>query len=357
MRATGTRALVTGGTGLVGSYLCERLVADGWTVRALVRDPAGARWLAHDADGAGGALALVPGDVTDAASFADAARGCDVVFHAAAAITPAGGWESFARPNILGTRAAIDAAREAGARLLHVSSVAVYGGRARDAGDPLPLPVDEDTAFAPLAPDEHYARSKRESEALVLDAHRRGNAWATAIRPCVVYGRRDRQFVPRLARALRWGVAPLVDGGRAVMTVVHAANVADAAVRAVTCDAAGGRAFNVANDEAVTFARFVQLAARGLQRRVVGVPVPAAALVAALAAMRVLGRRAAGGNVLALARGAADFLTRDNPYSSRRAFEVLGWSPVVGHEVGVPEAFAWAIAHAAPADHAARATA
>jgi len=38
-------ALVTGATGLLGSYLVERLLADGWTVRALVRDPQRAAWL------------------------------------------------------------------------------------------------------------------------------------------------------------------------------------------------------------------------------------------------------------------------------------------------------------------------
>src|SRR5215213_2477075 len=116
------RALVTGATGLVGSYVCERLVADGWSVRALVRDPARAAWLTD----AGVTLAV--GDTTDAASFVAAAAGADVVFHAAAAITPAGGWESFALTNVVGTRNAIEASRASGARLLHVSSVAVYGG-------------------------------------------------------------------------------------------------------------------------------------------------------------------------------------------------------------------------------------
>ena len=326
------RALVTGATGLVGSYLCERLVRDGWTVRALVRDVERARWLADLG------VALAPGDTIDARSFVDAARGCEVIFHAAAAITPAGGWADFARPNIIGTRSAIDAARDAGARLLHVSSVAVYGGGARAGAEP----VSEDTPFSPLGPDEHYARSKRESEELVLDAHRRGSVWATAIRPCVVYGRRDRQFVPRLARAFRFRVAPLVSGGRAIMTIVHAANVADAAVRAATSDVAGGVAFNTANDDAVSFARFVSLAARGMDRRIVGVPLPASALVAALALLRLVRPRGGAGNVVALARGAVDFLTRDNPFTSRRAIEVLGWSPVVTHDDGVPDAFAWA---------------
>jgi nucleoside-diphosphate-sugar epimerase len=325
------RALVTGATGLVGSHLCERLAAEGWQVRALVRDPARAAWL-----GAWG-VELRRGDTTDAESFAAAAVGCDVVFHAAAAITPDGGWEAFRVPNVFGTARAIDAARAAGARLLHVSSVAVYGGRARyeTAG-----PVSEELSGTPLAPDEHYARSKRESEQLVLDAHRRGTVWATAIRPCVVYGRRDRQFVPRIARLLRLGVVPLLGGGRSTLPLVHAANVADAAVRAATCDAAAGRAFNVANDGEITFAGFVRLAGEGLGRRVVMVPMPARLALAGLAAARVVMRRRGG--VMTMARASVDFLTLGNPFTSRLAYETLGWTPRVRHEDGVPDAFRWA---------------
>jgi uncharacterized protein YbjT (DUF2867 family) len=39
------QALVTGATGLVGSHIVERLARDGWSVRAMVRDPQAARWL------------------------------------------------------------------------------------------------------------------------------------------------------------------------------------------------------------------------------------------------------------------------------------------------------------------------
>ena len=77
-------------------HLVPRLQRDGWQVRALVRDPARAGLLSR-AD-----VTLATGDVLDATSFVRAARGCDVLFHAAAVITPLGGWEAFRRPNIEG---------------------------------------------------------------------------------------------------------------------------------------------------------------------------------------------------------------------------------------------------------------
>ena len=247
-------ALVTGATGLVGMHLIPRLQRDGWQVRALVRDPARAGPLAR-AD-----VTLATGDVLDQTSFALAARGCDVLFHAAAVITPLGGWEAFRRPNVEGTRNAIAAARRASARLVHVSSVAVYGDRryAADGGR-----TDESKTGGRIAEDSYYARSKRESEDLVFAAQRAGELWATAVRPSVLYGPFDRQFVPRLARLLRRGFAPVIGGGRNTLAVVHAANVVDGLVRAAAFDGANGKAYNLANDHDVTSrAGSVSVAAR-----------------------------------------------------------------------------------------------
>jgi len=329
-------ALVTGATGLVGSHIVERLLADGWRVRGLARTAAGVAALA-----AAGAEAAV-GDVLDAAALERAAKGRDVVFHTAAAITPRGGWDAF-RLNIDGATNAIQAAERTGARLLQLSSVAVYGpsGRYRGPSEK----TDEDTPLEPLPERAYYARSKRESEQLVLAAHAEGRVWATAVRPDVIYGKRDRQFVPRVARVLRHGIAPLVAGGNATLAIVHAANVADGAVRAATTDAAGGRAYNLANDFDVTVREFFTLAGEGLDRHMRFVPIPLPVANGALHAAKFLIRLLTGGRMSVLSTASLDMLTRGNPFSSERARIELGWAPAVRPEVGIPEAFRWWQAH------------
>lgn len=322
-------ALVTGATGLVGSHVVERLRRDGWRVRALVRDPARAAWLER------AGVELTVGDTLQPATLSSAVAGSDVVFHAAAAVTSDGGWEAFRRPNVDGTRHVLDATAAADARLVHVSSVAVYGVRARYAASG--GKTNEDTPLALLGERSWYARSKRESEQLVLDAHAEGRLWATAVRPDVVYGERDRQFVPRIARLLRFGVAPVIAGGRNTLAVVHAANVADGMVRAAAHDAAGGRAYNLANDYDVTVAEFFELAGVGLGRRVRCVSVPA---LAAGAVMRVAAR-VAPARLRSSLRQSVDFLTRDNPFTSERAREELRWDPQVQPREGVVGAFRW----------------
>jgi nucleoside-diphosphate-sugar epimerase len=325
------KALVTGATGLVGSHIVERLLDDGWSVRALVRTPS-YELASHGVE-------VVRGDVLDTDSFTKAALGCDAVFHTAAAITTPGGWELYRRLNVDGTRNAITAAERSGARLLQLSSVAVYGpeGRFRGPGKK----TDEETPLGPLRERAFYARSKRESEQLVLEASASGRIWATAVRPDVVYGRRDRQFVPRMANLLSRGLAPLIGGGRSTLAIVHAANVADGAVRAVAFDGAGGRTYNLANDYDVTVRRFFELAAEGLEKRLRFVPIPLA-----LATILFRGTKSAiklftGGRLNVVSNASLSMFTEDNPFTSERARRELGWSPVVRPEQSVPDAFRW----------------
>ena len=330
-------ALVTGATGLVGHYLVERLRRDGWTVRAFVRDAARAGALSR------AGVELATGDTLEPTGFSRAARGCDVVFHAAAAVTPSGGWEAFSRPNIEGTRHAVAAAASAKARLVHVSSVAVYGGTERYRSDR--GAVDEDAPLGVLPEGAFYARSKRDSEALVLDAHAAGTVWATALRPSVIYGTHDRQFVPRMARLLEHGIVPLIGGGRSTLAVVHAANVVDGLVRAASSDAAGGRAYNLSNDFPITVEDFFRLGSEGLEVRMRRVPVPYRVARAGLGAFQLVAPLFFGSRFNAVGSAALDFVARDNPFSSARARRELGWNPAVRHEVGVPEAFHWWKAH------------
>lgn len=321
-------ALVTGATGLVGSHVVERLCRDRWQVRALVRDRARAVWLERLG------AQLVTGDTLRADTLAPAMTGADVVFHAAAAVTADGGWEAFRRPNVDGTRNVVNATSSAGARLVHVSSVAVYGAGARYSSQGR---TSEDTPLAALGQHSYYARSKRESEQLVMQAHAEGRLWATAVRPDVVYGARDRQFVPRIAKLLRLGVAPVIGGGGSTLAVVHAANVADGMVRAAMHDDAGGRAYNLANDYDVTVAQFFRLAGEGLGKRlrVVSLNPSLAQLV-----MRAVAR-VAPARLRSSLRQSVDFLSRDNPFTSERARRELGWDPPVRPVEGVVEAFRW----------------
>ncbi|MBV8998781.1 MAG: NAD-dependent epimerase/dehydratase family protein [Solirubrobacterales bacterium] len=132
-------AFVTGGSGFIGGRLIERLRADGHTVRALARsEDAAARIRARGAE-------PVSGDLADAVALGTAAKGCELTFHAAAALGDWGEREEFERTNVQGTANLLQASAEAGVRrFVHVGTEA-----ALLAGEPL-VSVDE---TAPLRPD------------------------------------------------------------------------------------------------------------------------------------------------------------------------------------------------------------
>jgi len=328
------RAVVTGATGMLGSYIVQRLTAAGCATRALVRDPARAQWLVPLG------IELVSGDVADAPRLHEAAAACDAVFHAAAIIGPEADWPTFRAGNVDGTRHVIDACAASGARLVYVSSTAVYGDSRYERA-----PLDETATLPALPEHDAYGRSKQEAEQLVLDAHATGTAWATVVRPPPMYGERDRQFVPRVAAVLSRGFFPLIGGGSTTLPLVHACNVAEGAVAAATTGDAGGRAYNLTSDFPLTVENLVRFAARGLDRRVLAPSISLGAgralfraieLTLVLAGRRSLSRHAAG---------TLDMLTHDNPFSDARARSELRWSPTLRHDVGVPQAFRWWKAH------------
>src|SRR5919202_2385373 len=112
-------AFVTGGSGFIGGRLVERLVAEGWGVRALARTEAAAAVVA--ARGA----EPVRGDLGDREALEAGAAGAELAFHAAAKVDDWGPWAEFRRVNVDGTRAVVEACRRSGvARFVHVGTEA-----------------------------------------------------------------------------------------------------------------------------------------------------------------------------------------------------------------------------------------
>ncbi len=328
------RALVTGATGMLGSYICTHLLDRGWSVTALGRSARGPAWL--EALGVTWAV----GSLEDAASLERAARGCEVVFHAAAVIGSGGDWRSFHRGNVGGTANVVRAAELARARLVHISSTAVYG-RARYRDEP----THECVPLPDLPAHDVYGRSKQEAEALVLRAHTAGRVWAAAVRPPVMYGLRDRQFAPRVGPVLSRGIFPRIGGGTTTLALVHAGSVAEGAFLAATTDAAGGGAFLLTNDHPVTVTGLIDAAERGLGRRIWAPDVPTQLGRAGFGVLKGVLQGVGRGDLARHARGTLEMLTRDNPFTSVRARSELGWAPSVNPVDALAESFAWWRAH------------
>ncbi len=310
------KVFVTGGTGLVGSHTVERLASAGHPVRAMVRSEASRRMVESL-----GATA-VEGSVERQADWTSA-RGCDLIVHAAAIVTSPDTWQRYYDINVEGTRHAVHAAADCGARLIHISSIAVYGRRP-DEGDA--GAVDEDFPFGPIDAYDYYARSKREAEAVLWEEGTRLGVSSVALRPCVIYGERERLFMLRILNALRWGVAPVIGNGENTLAMVYVGNVVDAIERAAERRDITG-AFNTANDGGFTQRELYGIirAVAGRRIRMITIPLPLA--VAAGTLWQSLHRLVRPGLYTGVGRSSGHFLARDNPFTSEKARRVLGWEP------------------------------
>jgi len=208
--------LITGATGLVGSAVAKKLLAEGFAVRALVR-PGSPRFHLDGLD-----LEFVTGDIRDAASVRSAMAGIRYVFHVAAdyrlwARDPS---EIFAA-NVEGTRVVMQEARSADVeRVIYTSSVATLalrddGGPADESG---PLTVEEGIGA--------YKRSKIAAERLVETMVARDSLPAVIVNPSTPIGPRDVKPTPTgriIVEAARGRVPGFLDTG---LNLVHVDDVA-----------------------------------------------------------------------------------------------------------------------------------
>ena len=264
-----TSAFVTGGSGFIGGALVRRLVADGWTVRALARSDASAR-----AVGEHGAEPL-RGDLDDTASMTAGAAGCEVAFHCAAHLGDWGSRADFERGNVQGTRNALTAARQAGVRrFVHVGTEA-----ALLAGEPL-IEVDE---RAPLRFDSRalYSSTKARAEEAVIEANRNGLE-TVVVRPRFVWGRGDTTLLPVMTEMVRAGRFAWIGGGRHRTSTTHVDNAVHGLVLGAERGAPGGVYF-VTDGEPVVFRDFITrlLATQGVTPPGRSLPAPVATTLAA----------------------------------------------------------------------------
>jgi nucleoside-diphosphate-sugar epimerase len=290
-------AAVTGGTGFVGSHVVDALLAQGWSVRALVRRPESPGWLK------GLPIETVRGDVRQADSLPALVRGAHAVIHVAGK-TAARDLTDYRHCNAAGVGLVAGAVKEhaPGAHVVLVSSLAA-AGPSRD-GRPVTL------ATLP-SPVSSYGISKLEGENELRAVPGLG---FTILRPGAIYGPRETAIRDLFVLAAR-GFVPVLAGGRPRIQLVHVRDVV-ACVLASLERGPRGETFFVAHPEVLDYRGIAGILADLRKPRARLVPVPAPLI------------RATG-----LLVGSISFLRSGPPVFNReKAEEMLqpGWTCDVG---------------------------
>ncbi len=236
----GKRVLVLGAAGFLGGRLVERLVVEcGAQVRVLVRR------VATGSSAVRFPLDVHVGDLADPEAVRLAVDGCDVVVNAAKG--SGGDAETRRRVDVDASGWVVEAAAAAGARVVHISSLAVYD--LPRTGD-----VTEHTPAAP--PGDAYSDNKLAGERLALGTGARLGVPVTVLQPTVVYGPRATVHASEILEEMRAGPLVLVDGGTGTCNAVYVDDVVTAVLLAAVTDAAAGERLLVSGPEHPTWADF-----------------------------------------------------------------------------------------------------
>jgi nucleoside-diphosphate-sugar epimerase len=238
----------------LGGRLAERLAAQaGVRVRVLVRRVMGAARLARYP------VEVVIGDLAGPATIAAAMEGCDLVFNCAKGT----GADAAARRavDVEAVQHVVEAAARNGARVVHVSTMAVYH---------LPRDGAVDESAPPAPPGDSYSDAKLAGERLALALGASRKVPVTVIQPTVVYGPHAGVHGADILEELRTSRVILVDGGSGICNAVYVDDVVTALLLAAISDQAVGERFLISGPEHPTWRQFFAAfeAMLGVQRTI-----------------------------------------------------------------------------------------
>ncbi len=243
---SGSRVVVTGGAGFIGSHTVDALVAAGADVTVLDDLSTGSReFLAPSWD----KIAFVEGDCGDAATLAKVLPGADSVWHLAADPDVRGSAaqaQSHFRTNVAATFQLVQAmARHDVGHLAFTSTSTVYG-------DASIRPTRED--YGPLLPISLYGGSKLACEALIAGMAATHGFDALLFRFANVVGPRSNHGVTYdFVRKLRHDPSRLeiLGDGSQTKSYVSVRDTVEAMLHAASHAPAGVHPFNIGSEDAI----------------------------------------------------------------------------------------------------------
>jgi dTDP-glucose 4,6-dehydratase len=250
------RVLVTGAAGFIGSHLVERLVRDGYTVRAFVHYNALSSWgnLEKLRPDVLGQVEVMSGDLADSFMVDHAVSDCSVVFHLGALIgipysytAPA----AYVATNVSGTLNVLQACRRHDVRrLLHTSTSEVYGTAQY-------VPIDEKH---PLVGQSPYSASKIGADKLAESYWLSFKTPVVTVRPFNTYGPRQsaRAVIPTIITQALSGEQVKLGATDTVRDFTYVEDTAAGFVAAARAPGVDGEVLNLGSGEAVTVGNLVE---------------------------------------------------------------------------------------------------
>jgi nucleoside-diphosphate-sugar epimerase len=236
--------LVTGAKGFIGGWITEAVCAGGFGVRAGTRSAAPSSRLSRLP------VDIVRCDIMDDGSLTGAMRGVQTVINCVRD-------DADSDVTVEGTRRLISGALANGVkRLIHMSSVAVYGSAVGT--------ITEDTE--PVRTSNRYAADKRSAEELCRTAAG-PDLTITVVRPSLVYGPFGEEWSARFIRAIVSGaLKELGAAGHGTANLLYARDLGEFAAHLAEAELPHYAVYNANGAELPTFNEYFDRLSRALGR-------------------------------------------------------------------------------------------
>jgi nucleoside-diphosphate-sugar epimerase len=309
--------LVTGATGFVGHFLCNRLLAEGFSVRGTLH-------------ASGNPSSLVNGvePVTVEQLGADtpwsyAVAGVDTIIHLAARVhamhdSSTDPLAEFRKVNVAGTAQLANESVKAGVkRFVFISSIKVSGE-----GSSVPYTTD-----SPSLPSDPYGISKWEAEQALRIIETETGLEVVVVRPTLVYGPGVKANFLNMMKIISKGIPLPLASVANMRSLIYVGNLVDALITCAVHPAAAGQTYLVSDGEDVSTPELIRRTAKAL-----GVPVRLFQLPLQLV---LLAGKLTGKS------GVVNRLTGPLTVDSIKIRRELGWRPPFTLEEGLAETARW----------------
>jgi len=318
------KALVTGGTGFIGSHLVEALLHGGVHVRCLIRKTSDLTWLK------GLSIEFAYGDCGDQTSLGDAVKGMDQVFHLAG-VTKAVKEETYFEVNASGTENLIHACLKNNPQLqkfIYLSSQAA-AGPSRNGNK-----KRESDQCEPVSP---YGQSKRMGEQLAL-AHSH-ELPLLILRPSAVYGPRDRDIYV-FFKLLSKRIKPCLAGMDQYLSLCYVQDVVQAILLASESQESSGEIFFLSDGGGYRWEEIGDIFAQAMEITSVRIRVPKWFL-SGIASVSEQFSKLSGKPSLISKGKAEEMIQKDWSCDITKARTVLGFEPQIRLAQGAKLTVEW----------------
>lgn len=317
-------AVVTGGSGFVGSHLVDLLLKKDYTVRCIVRKTSNLRWLK------GKEVEIYDSGLFDREALKEILKDADYLYHVAG-VVKAKNWEGYYNGNVTTTKNLLEVIIEVNPDIKHIVVVSSQTacGPSRDG-----LPCTEETESRPIT---RYGKSKLEQEKLVRKFMEK--LPITIVRPPAVYGERDTEIY-LFFKTFNSGLMTLIGFDKKLVSIVNVHDLVEGIYLAGTTEKAVGETYFISSEEYYDWPQIGDATQKALGKKAFRIRLPHLLVytVAVFAEFFALfSSKAATFNI----EKGRDFVQKYWICDTSKAKRELGYSQKVPLEEGIKQTIEW----------------